>query len=172
VDEALLKHFIEEDSVVRSYVFAVTRGHRETEDVIQEIWRVACRKIAEYDQERPFRNWVMGIARLQILKWRQNLARSREVLSPDVVELLAETAEEVRDELDMRSQHLRDCIAGLSAQSRGILRMKYFSNMKIEAIALLVRKNTAAVEMALVRIRRSLRACIENKLHAEGEMAL
>jgi len=39
-NEALLKHFIEEDSVVRAYVRSVTRGHRETDDVIQAGCRV------------------------------------------------------------------------------------------------------------------------------------
>jgi RNA polymerase sigma-70 factor (ECF subfamily) len=167
-NEALLKHFIEEDSVVRAYVRSVTRGHRETDDVIQDVWRVACMKISEYDPNRPFRRWVMGITRLQLLKWRQHLARSREVLAPDVIDLLADTAETHYEELDMRSHYLRDCLKLLPSHSRVVMQMKYFLDMKIEDIAREVKKTTAAVEMILVRARRSLRACIEGKLQAEG----
>ena len=164
VNEALLKHFIEEDSVVRAYVYSVTCGHRETDDVIQDVWQVACLKIADYDRSKPFRSWVMGITRLQLLKWRQSLARSREVLAPDVIELLADTAEEYREEIDSRSQYLRDCLALLPTHSKDIMHMKYFRGMKIDDIAKRIKKNTAAVEMILVRTRRSLRICIEGKL--------
>lgn len=170
LDEDLLRHFIEEDSAVRSYVMAVTRGHQDTDDVIQDVWRVACLKIAEYDSGRPFRSWVMGITRLQLLKWRQALARSREILAPDLIELLADTAETQREELDLRSQYLRDCLARLPVYGRGILQMKYFRDMKIEAIAARLKKNTAAIEMTLVRLRRSLRVCIEGKLRDDGKV--
>ena len=34
VDETLIRRVVEEDSVVRAYVYAATRGHRETQDVI------------------------------------------------------------------------------------------------------------------------------------------
>ena len=164
LNEDLVRHFIEEDAAVRAYVWSVTRGHRETDDVIQVIWQVACRKIAEYDTARPFRSWVMGIARLQLLKWRQSLARSREVLAPEVIELLAETAETHREELDVRGQFLRDCLEKLPAHGKEILKMKYYSGMKIAAIAVQVKRTTAAIEMALTRVRRALRACIERKL--------
>lgn len=170
VNEDLLKHFIEEDSVVRAYVHSITCGHRETEDVIQDVWRITCQKIGDYDRNRPFRSWVMGITRLELLKWRQKLARSREVLAPDVMDLLADTAEEYREEIDMRSQYLRDCLAHLPAHSKDIMQMKYFRTMKIEEIARRIKKKTAAVEMALVRVRRSLRACIEEKLRANSEV--
>ena len=169
-NESLLRHYIEEDSVVRAYVYSVTRGHRDTEDVIQEVWQVACVKIGDYDRTRPFRGWVMGITRLELMKWRQKMARSRIILAPDLVEMLADTAETHREELDMRSHYLRECIALLPENSRRILQMKYFRAMKIEAIATHVKKNIAAVEMSLVRIRRSLRVCIEGKIQNPAEV--
>ncbi len=162
--DALLRHVVAEDSVVRAYVYSVTRGHRETEDVIQEVWRVACVKMPEYDDSRPFRPWILGITRMQLLKWRQSQARSREVLAPDVIEMLADTAETCRDELDLRGQHLRECLRRMPASGRRILHMKYFEEMKIAEIATRIRKSVAAVEMALVRLRRMLRTCVDGEL--------
>lgn len=166
VDEKLIRRVVEEDSVVRAYVYAATRGHRETQDVIQEVWRVACRKIADYDESRPFRSWVLGIARLQVLKWRQGLARSHEILAPDVLDLLAETAATEHDELDLRDQYLRDCLGEMPPLGRQILRMKYFDGFKSAVIAENLKKSVAAVDMTLVRLRRGLRDCIEQKLTA------
>jgi RNA polymerase sigma-70 factor (ECF subfamily) len=164
--DALLRHVVAEDGVVRAYVYSVTRGHRETEDVIQEVWRVACQKIADFDDSRPFRPWILGITRLQLLKWRQALARSREVLAPDILDLLAETAETCREELDLRGQYLRECLKQMPGSGRRILHMKYFDGMKIAAIAVKLRKSVAAVEMALVRLRRVLRTCVDGALRA------
>jgi len=164
--DALLRHVVAEDAVVRAYVYSVTRGHRETEDVIQEVWRVACQKIGDFDDSRPFRPWILGITRLQLLKWRQSQARSREVLAPDVLDLLAETAETCREELDLRGQYLRECLKRLPDNGRRILQMKYFDEMKIGDVAARLRKSVAAVEMALVRLRRMLRTCVDAAMKA------
>lgn len=172
INETLIRRFVEEDGAVRAYVRSVARGHRETEDVIQEVWRVVCMKIADYDPNRPFRRWVMGITRLQLLKWRQSLARSREVLAPDVIDLLADAAETHGEELDRRSHYLQDCLARLPAHTQVVMQMKYFRDMKIEDIAVRVKKTVAAVEMTLVRARRALRTCIEEKVRASSEVPI
>ncbi|MBU4429931.1 MAG: sigma-70 family RNA polymerase sigma factor [Verrucomicrobia bacterium] len=167
MNETLLRHYVNEDAVVRAYVRSCTMGHRETDDVLQEIWKVVCVKIGQYDESRPFRAWVMGIARMQVLKWRQTQARSREVLSPETIELFAETAMEHGDELDFRRQHLRECLSRIPALGRQIMRLKYFDGLTIATIGLQMKKSTAAIEMALVRFRRFLRACIEKQLVEE-----
>jgi RNA polymerase sigma-70 factor (ECF subfamily) len=167
--DELIRHFIEEDAAIRAYVRSVTRGHRETDDVIQEIWQVACRKITEYDTSRPFRGWIMGIARIKLLQWRQSLARSREFLDPDVIESLADHAEEHGSELDLRIQLLQECLNKLPARGRNILQLKYFGGLKVTAIAAQLNSNAGAIDMAITRLRRLLRTCIEDHLQPEGK---
>lgn len=164
VNDIVLRHVIAEDAVVRAYVYASTRGHRDTEDVIQEVWQVVCRKIGDYDPSRSFRAWVLGITRLQVLKWRQAQARSRLLFDPEVLELLADTAEEECEELDHRSQFLRDCLGMLPLDGQRLLHRKYTDGLTVAAIAEQMKKSVGALEMALTRLRRALRACIEGKL--------
>jgi RNA polymerase sigma-70 factor (ECF subfamily) len=164
VNEFVLQRVISEDAVVRAYVYSATRGHRDAEDVIQEVWQVVCRKIGEYDQSRSFRAWVLGITRMQVLKWRQAQARSRLLFDQDVLDLLADTAEEERQELDHRSQFLRDCLGMLPLDSRRLLHKRYVDGTAIAAIAEQMKKRVEAVGMALVRLRRVLRVCIEGKM--------
>ena len=99
-----------------------------------------------------------------LLKWRQAQARSRLLFDPEVLELLAATAEEERQELDHRSQFLRECLSLLPPDGRRLLHTKYADGMTIAAIAEQMKKRVGALEMALVRLRRALRACIEGKL--------
>jgi RNA polymerase sigma-70 factor (ECF subfamily) len=149
-------------------VFAATRDHHEAEDILQEVWRVLCAKLEEYDETRPLRQWALGIARLQVLKWRQSKARSREVLAPDILEMLADTAQQCAAEIDMRAQFLRACMAELTLLTRRILRMKYFDGLKTAAIATKTGRTTPSIEMRLVRGRRELRSCVERKMGGEG----
>lgn len=161
------RYYIEEDAVVRALVFAVTRGHREAEDVIQTIWQTVCRKFPEYDAARPFRAWLLGIARLEVLKWRQAQARSRVVLDEAVVERLAETAATLAEELDWRRQFLVECLRLVPSAGRRVLEMKYLQGLSHSAIARRLERSLGAVEMNLVRLRRTLRMCIEGKIDQE-----
>jgi RNA polymerase sigma-70 factor (ECF subfamily) len=163
-NDIILRQVISEDPVVRAYVYSATCGHRDMEDIIQEVWQVVCLKIRDYDSARSFRAWVLGITRLQVLKWRQSQARSRLLLNPDVLDLLAETAEEERREIDDRCQFLRECLGGLPQHSRRLLQKKYNDGMTIADISKHLNKRVAALEMALVRVRRTLRDCIERKM--------
>ena len=77
--EKLVRHFVEQDAVLRSYVYAATRSHADADDVLQEIWKTLAVKLDQYDETRSFRAWALGVARIQLLKWRQGKARSREM---------------------------------------------------------------------------------------------
>jgi RNA polymerase sigma-70 factor (ECF subfamily) len=165
VSDIVLRQVISEDAVVRAYVYAATRGHRDTDDVIQEVWQIVCRKIGDYDPSRSFRAWVLGITRLQVLKWRQAQARSREILlDPDVLDLLADTAAAEEEELSLRGQYLRDCLSRMPVSGRRLLQLRYFEGLRSADIAEKLKRNVGAVDMAFVRLRRALRVCIEGKL--------
>ena len=91
-------------------------------------------------------------------------AREREVLSPEVVEALMDTAADHAAEADERLVHLRRCVESLGKAARRMLRLRYWRMLRVEQIAEHLGKTRAAIEMALVRARRRLRACVERKL--------
>ncbi|MEI6149865.1 MAG: sigma-70 family RNA polymerase sigma factor [bacterium] len=164
VNDIILRQVISEDAVVRAYVYAATRGHRDTEDVTQEVWQIVCLRNGDYDPSRSSRAWILRITRLQVLKWRQAQARSREILAPDVLDLLADTAAIEKEELSLRGQYLRDCLSRMPVSGRRLLQLRYFEGLRSADIAEKLKRNVGAVDMAFVRLRRALRACIEEKL--------
>ena len=165
--ERLLKHFVEEDSVLRSYVYASTRSPTDADDVLQEVWKTLATKLDQYDDNRPFRPWAMGVARMQIRKWRQGKGRNREIPSGEILDLLAATAEEHADEIDVRLSFLEGCLGRLTIACRNIMEMKYLQGMQISEVATRMGRNVAAVEMTLVRARRALRECIDQRMQEE-----
>jgi RNA polymerase sigma-70 factor (ECF subfamily) len=167
--EKLLKHFVEEDAVLRAYVYAATRSQADARDVLQEVWKTLAVKLDQYDEARSFRSWALGVARIQVLKWRQEKARSKEIPSGDVLELLAKTADEHADEIDLRLSFLNECLAKMTMVWRNLLEMKYLGGMKIAEISARTKRSVAAVEMGLVRSRRALRDCVERRMHEERQ---
>ncbi|MEO5367209.1 MAG: sigma-70 family RNA polymerase sigma factor [Magnetococcus sp. WYHC-3] len=170
--ERLLRHFVEEDAVLRAYVYAATRSYADADDVLQDVWRTLIVKLDQYDDRRPFRAWALGVARMQVRKWRQEKGRNRELPSSEVLDLLAATAEEHADELDVRLSYLQYCLERLTQSSRAIMEMKYLQELKIAKIATLMRRNVAAIEMTLVRARRALRECIDNRMQEEQDLKM
>jgi len=158
-----LKMFLKEESLLRTYLLSATGSAEATDDLLQSIAGVLLDKWDDYDQARPFRPWALGIARLEVLKWRQQLARSRETLSGDAMALLAEAADEHAAEVAPRHDLLLACLGELRAEHRAVLIMKYGRGLKIANIATRVGKSLAAVEMLLVRLRRILHECINRK---------
>jgi len=165
--ERLLKHFVEEDAVLRAYVYASTRSPSDADDVLQDVWKTLTVKLDQYDDSRPFRPWAMGVARMQVRKWRQEKGRNREVPSGEVLDLLAATAEEHADEIDVRLSFLEACLGKLTITCRNIMEMKYLHGLQIADIATRMSRNVAAIEMTLVRARRALRECIDRRMQEE-----
>jgi RNA polymerase sigma-70 factor (ECF subfamily) len=153
---------------VRAYLHAATGNFTHAEDLLQNVWRTVWEKLDSYDDTRPFEAWVIGIARLEALKWRERQAKDRLVLSEDIVSRLAETAAEETEDLPARHKFLLECLEQLQGSARKLVNLKYFERKKIREIAENLQRNVPAVEMQLVRVRRLLRDCVERKMTTVG----
>ena len=159
-----MKHFLAIEAVLKAYLLSASGDMNAADELLGEVSSVLWEKFDSYDSARPFRPWALGVARIEVLKWRQSLARGREVLSPEAIDALADTAGELAAELDERLIHLRNCLQTVSASTRRVLRLRYWRRLAVSEVAEQVGKSTAAIEMTLVRARRGLRNCVEGKL--------
>ncbi|HZU98658.1 MAG TPA: sigma-70 family RNA polymerase sigma factor [Planctomycetota bacterium] len=159
-----LKHFLPTTARIRAYLLAATGDLHEAEDLLQEVSSVLWERFSEYDEARPFEGWAIGVARLEVLKWRQKKARSRLVLSEEAVSLLADTVNEVAAEADGRRPHLAGCLERLGDKAREVLALRYEGGLSIKEVAARLGKNVGAIEMALTRSRRALQECIDRKV--------
>jgi RNA polymerase sigma-70 factor, ECF subfamily len=159
-----LEYFMLIDRPLRSYLMSITRNAQDTDDLLQGVWKTLWEKLDEFDETRSFRAWAFGVARVESLRWRQNKARSREVFSEEIIALLADTAAEAADEMNIRHSFLMDCVDKLDSVQRHILHMKYGQKMISRDIAVKIGRSVSAIDMTLVRVRRLLRDCIEDRM--------
>jgi len=169
--KTFMKLFLANESMITGYLLACTGNLSEAEELFQEVSLVLWGKFETYDQSRPFKSWALGIARLEILKWRQAKTRSKESLSAEAVEKLADTAVQTSGEIDTLHTYLAYCLEKIQNTVKQVVEMKYKDSFSIADIAEYIGKKVGAVEMILVRARRFLRKCIEKK-KIEEERAL
>jgi RNA polymerase sigma-70 factor (ECF subfamily) len=162
--ERFLSLYQEHGPLVRGFLLAATGCPHQADDLQQNVARVLLERFADYDDARPFHCWALGIARLEALKWRQRLARRREVLSPEAIDLLHAADQDEADPFADRRERLPACVAALPEASRQLLALRYEEGLGAKDIAGRVGRTPAAIDMALSRIRRLLRDCIERKI--------
>ena len=159
-----MKYFLAAEAVLKAYLLSASGDMNATDELLGDVSSVLWEKFNSYDSARPFRPWALGVARLEVLKWRQSLARKREVLSPEAIDALADTARDCGAELDERLIHLRSCLEAIGASTRRVLHLRYWRRLRISQIAEKVGRSTGAIEMTLTRTRRGLKNCVEGKL--------
>ena len=130
---------------------------------------VLFRRFDEYDEQRPFVAWALGIARFQVLSLNRDAARSRVAFDTDLLARFTETWGELAPGASDRSLFLQDCIQRLAARAKQMVRLRYYDELTAEEIAGQIGGTGAGVRVALQRIRHQLRECVERQLRAEGE---
>lgn len=154
---------------VSGYVWALVRDRSVADEVLQETSLVLFRRFGEYDVQRPFVAWALGIAKFQVLSLNRDAARSRVAFDTELLVRFTDNWAELAPGVSDRSLYLQDCIQRLAARARHIVRLRYYDELTAEEIARQTGGTGAAVRVALQRIRQQLRGCVERQLCAEGE---
>lgn len=151
---------------VRAFIMRYTDSREVADEVAQEVFLAAFRSLPSWKGDGKLVSWLLGIARHHVLTWLRQ--KRRETVSLDAV--LHELHCEQLQSMDMSSsaeegriQALRDCIQGLPAGQRRVLIQHYYESRTAVDLAEEHGRAAGTVRMLLLRMRRSLRSCIEKK---------
>lgn len=161
---------------IRAYLGRYLRRPDVVDDVAQDAFLDAYRKISEYRGEAPVRYWLLGIARNCLLRYLRDEERRRHhgVRSLDTVTatLMLRTLsqeEERHSDHERQVEALQGCLSTLPEHSSKLIATFYGQRSTAVDIARQEGKKEGAVWMALLRLRELLRRCIETRLKtAEG----
>ena len=155
-EELVLRH----ERAVFFHLRRMLRSPEDAEDLTQETFLLVFRKLASYQQDRPFRPWVLRIARHLALS---RLRRKR----PQMVSLDegTETAElPDRGRVAQQRAHalgrLAQAVEQLPAELATLFHLRYHDELRIEAIAEVLDKKPGNVAVTLHRLREKLRALV------------
>ena len=150
---------------VRAALAVRMRCPHEAEDLAQEAFVTAFRKLEAFDTARDFGPWVRSIA-LNLLKnyWRKH--RAEPVGGSEELELLLNRRLELRgQEPDepARLQALRVCLGKLSDEMKLLVRKHYHSGLSVAELTREAGVKHSVMTMRLHRLRDQLRRCISEQ---------
>ena len=154
---------------LRAMIMASLGNHADCQDVLQKTNLVIWRKASEYDPERQFLAWAFGIARFEVLAFIRDSQRERLMFREDVAELLAAFVAAQTESIPHRQIALRDCLRELPAQSRELLDFKYVRGNTTKQISEATGRSIDGVKSVLLRIRKLLGDCVEQRIDAMPE---
>jgi len=138
-------------------------GRRDwAEDVVQETWLVAVRRLRDFDPEQgAFVAWLRGIAanvirnqlRQSGTRAQESGARGRESGGRELEAVAPDGRAAAED-----AEHVARVLAALPERYESVLRAKYLEQRSVDEIALLWRETPKAIESLLTWARAAFRA--------------
>lgn len=155
---------------IRGFVAARIDDPFEAQDLAQEVFLVAYRRIGEIDVGRPLRPWLFAIAANLV----RNHRRKRKVVpmganSEEILALLNEQVESLDADWNEGPAFaaLENCLGKLQGAARELLRLRYEEGLGIAEIGKSVGGKHSTITMKLHRLREQLRGCIEGRIAEE-----
>lgn len=158
-----MAQFVRAERSIRALLLAATGDLNLVDDLMQNVAVALWEKWPQYDPERPFRAWALGVARIEVLRWRRSAARNRIVLNIQWLDQLVAAADRAAEEADQRLALLAECLDDVQGNTKEALNLKYVGGLRAQQIAEQMEKKVGAIEMILTRARRALRECIKRK---------
>ena len=156
--------------VVSALISSTVIDFHDTEDLLGQVAETVVTKACEYDSQRPFVPWAMGIARYRILQYFEQRRAGRRVdFDDETLGLLAEAHAEMAEETSARLAALRQCIGQLQGKSHRVLEMRYLHDHRPGWIAEKMGMTPGAVWTMLHRVRKILADCIEHRLADQAQ---
>ncbi|MEX0867960.1 MAG: sigma-70 family RNA polymerase sigma factor [Pirellulales bacterium] len=155
---------------VYAYIRAMVSNWADAEEILQETNAALWRKAAESLSADSFEAWACGVARLEVLRFRQQ-KQHQTGFSEQFLEAVSAAALDDHEQFDVRREALQGCLEKLSDGDRELIRLRYFNGEEgptsIKQLAERVGRPTEGMYKAMRRIRIALFECIERRVAAE-----
>jgi RNA polymerase sigma-70 factor (ECF subfamily) len=144
------------------YIVALIGNPFDAHDLLQETSLILWQKFHQFQRGTNFLAWAREVARLRILRFRRMHANEMFALQPQAIEALTCHFDAVPDGPSrFYGDVLADCVNALHDGDRELIRLRYSSDVSVQAMADRLSRSANAVSQSLARIRRLLRKCVE-----------
>lgn len=156
-------HVREHQKGLRAFIRALGAEEAWVDDLAQEAFLVAYRRIHEFEPGTDFGKWLRSIARYMVANERRKEARHSRLLPAAVADVLLRHETENQAALDGLLPALLECVDQLPPRSRELLRRRYAGNENASTLASYLRIKAETVRQQLLRIRLLVKECVEKK---------
>lgn len=150
------------------YIHTLIPVWHDAQDVLQETKLRLWEQFHTFELGTDFAAWAFTVAGYLVRAHRKRSQRRRVCFSDDLLDELSQQIPVVSLVEEDRVSALVECVKGLDAAGRNLLRRFCMGHKKIKDIAGDLGQTPAAAYQALSRIRRLLFKCVEKRLQEEA----
>ena len=156
-----------EQAGLRAFVRMLGVRAEVVDDIAQEVFLVAFRKVGEFERETNFGAWLRAIARNLVRnELRSDQRRQRligELVTTQLVSGPAQ-ASSTDEAAEDRLKAMTQCLQELPQRSRRLVQQRYFERLTPAVIASHEGTNPNHINQLLFRLRLALKECIQRRL--------
>jgi RNA polymerase sigma-70 factor (ECF subfamily) len=152
-------------SLIRGFLITLLPNRTEADDLFQRTSIVLWRKFDQFQDGSDFGAWACQIAKLEVRNFLRVGRRDRLCFSDELLTSLADMRLALDNELELRREALRHCVAKLRPNDKKIIHSCYGPQATtVTDAADHLGRPVNTLYKALIRIRRALFECIERTL--------
>jgi len=168
IDIKYLKLVTDHQPAIYGYIRSLAPA-ADADDILQETNIVLWEKSSGFRMGTNFKAFAFRVAHLKTLEaLRAQRRRSWLVFDNDILESLAEAAEDDPEDVTRTHAALRTCLATLPEEDRTLVHARYTRRQTVRHLATRHGRSEGAMQQAFFRIRNNLRECIRRSLVEEG----
>lgn len=149
---------------VAAFVSSLVPNFHDAEDVLQCVAIALVNKADGFDPSKPFVAWALGIARIEVLRFRSKAHQDRLVFDDQVIDRVFEAYQSTLAELEEKKGAMAWCVGQVQGKAGRVLELHYLREQKPAQVAQTLGMSANAVFVTLHRVRLALRECIRNRL--------
>jgi RNA polymerase sigma-70 factor (ECF subfamily) len=158
--EEFLRLLTESQGRLFAFIAATLGDFDFANEVLQETNLVMWRKSGEFEMGSNFNAWSYRIANFQIMSHRQRQIRGKLLFDQELVERIAQRAQERSESYAARMQRLDRCLSELPDRYRDVITRRYHHGESLQEIADRLQKNPNAIGQLLSRVKKKLIDCV------------
>lgn len=161
-----LRLFSQHSRRIYQFILTLAMNHADADEVYQNTCVVLWKKFGSYDSAGSFYAWACRIAQLELMHVRR-MNKRMQLLSDDVLNLLADHVIAHAGQAGNRQDALAECLAKLGDQDRQLVQERYYHERAPKEIAHARAKSVHSIYRALARIHAGLRDCVHRTVARE-----
>ena len=171
-DHSVMRDFagrwIQAQPAVAAFIWSLVPSGHDADDILQRTAKAIVENLHKYDESQSFTAWAIGIAKFEVLRFRQERRRDRLIFETETIETVAGAYQQAGAELSEMKLALNGCIEKLSGRIREIVQLYYLKEHSPAEIARQLGTTENAVFVSLHRARAALRICMESQREGSG----
>lgn len=149
--------------IVAGFVSTLVTNFQDADDILQNVAVILVKKFDQYDRDKPFTSWAVGIARYEVLRYYEKYSKKEKCLDEKAIEQLQKVYLEDNDITNLKSE-LAGCISRLRGKWKLVVELHYLNGISPARIAQKLGMSSNNVYVLMHRIRLALKDCIMKKV--------